>query len=42
MELISSRNPNVVCLTEAKAALLPESGHLIESDPDYGNAIIQV
>ena len=35
-ELIQSRYPDVICLTEAKAGLLPGSGHLIESDPDYG------
>lgn len=35
-ELIQSRSPDVICLTEAKAGLLPDSGHLIESDPDYG------
>lgn len=35
-ELIQSRSPDVICLTEAKAGLLPDSGYLIESDPDYG------
>ncbi len=38
-ELIQGRNPDVVCLTEAKAGLLPDSGYLIESDPDYGYPI---
>ena len=38
-ELIPSRIPDVICLTEAKAALLPDRGHLIESDPDYGYPI---
>ena len=38
-ELIFNRNPDVICLTEAKTDLLPNSGHLIESDPDYGYPI---
>lgn len=33
---IQRRKPDVICLTEAKAGLLPENGHLIESGPDYG------
>lgn len=39
LELIQSRSPDVICLTEAKVGLLPESGHLIESGPDYGYPI---
>lgn len=38
-ELIQSHSPDVICLTEAKVGLLPESGHLIESGPDYGYPI---
>lgn len=29
-------SPDVICLTEATAAMVPEDGYLIESDPDYG------
>ncbi len=38
-ESIASRTPDVICLTEAKAGLLPDNGHLIESDPDTGYPI---
>lgn len=38
-ELIQNRSPDVICLTEAKARLLPDVDHLIESDPDYGYPI---
>ena len=40
-ELIQSRSPDVICLTEAKVGLLPDSGHLIESDPDFGYPLIK-
>ena len=35
-EQIQQQQPDVICLTEAKAGLLPQEGHVIESAPDYG------
>lgn len=32
-------NPDIICLTEARASVLPENGHLIDSEPDYGYPI---
>lgn len=40
-ELIQGRSPDVICLTEAQAGLLPDRGHLIESDPDFGYPLIK-
>lgn len=33
---IEEETADVVCVTEGFAEVLPESGHLIDSDPDYG------
>ncbi len=30
---------NVLCVTEGCAGLLPDGGHMVESDPDYGYPI---
>ena len=35
-ELIQQQQPDVICLTEAQAGLLPQEGHVIESSPDTG------
>lgn len=35
-ELIQQQHPDLICLTEAQAGLLPSDGHIIESSPDYG------
>lgn len=35
-ELIQQQQPDLICLTEAQAGLLPRDGHVIESSPDYG------
>lgn len=32
-------DPDIICLTEARASVLPENGHLIDSEPDYGYPI---
>lgn len=36
---ILGTNPDIICLTEARASVLPENGHLIDSEPDYGYPI---
>jgi hypothetical protein len=35
-ERIETAGPDVVCVTEGFAELLPAAGHVVESDPDYG------
>lgn len=35
-ELIQQQQPDLICLTEAQAGLLPRDGYVIESSPDYG------
>lgn len=35
-EQIQQQKPDLICLTEAQAGLLPQEGHVIESSPDYG------
>lgn len=40
-ERIEDANPDVLCVTEGFAELLPESGHVIESKPDYGYRLHQ-
>ena len=39
---IEQHAPEVVCLTEAHVGLLPQDGHTICSQPDYGYAIKKV
>jgi exonuclease III len=36
---IEEANPDVLCVTEGFTELLPDSGHVIESHPDYGYQI---
>lgn len=38
-ERIVELNADILCLTEAKKELLPDSGFLIESGPDYGYGV---
>lgn len=35
-DLIVGHNPDVVCITEGEQSVMPDDGHTIESDPDYG------
>ena len=35
-EFAKSQNPEVICYTEVRKGLHPESGFLIESESDYG------
>jgi len=41
-EQIQSKQPDLICLTEANAGLLPQDGHVIESSPDYGYQLFRV
>lgn len=38
-EVLAAEAPGVICMTEGTAELLPDSGELLESEPDYGYGV---
>lgn len=36
LTIIADAAPHVICLTEATVDMLPDDGHVLDADPDYG------